>query len=162
MPEIPPSRTTSGSRSGDAFNRVVENARSHQPVSSPGVGHTVHGIYHAIDEEPQGGYASHIFGAWRKAATGYTYDKDNGYTEGEIVVVLPSASIVTTGAASADDAGATVMASGGIWVALQDVSPVLHSTGPDVYWYHIPKLPMPDETDMDSTSNYWMQIKSLC
>lgn len=51
MPAELPNRTTTGSRSGDAFNKLRENARSHQPISAPGVltSHTVHGVSFEAD-----------------------------------------------------------------------------------------------------------------
>jgi len=92
---------------------------------------------------------------WRWAEP-KTYAKETSYSVGKVVVILPDADIVVTGAASADDAGATIMASAGVWVAMRSV-PV--ESGPQ---YHIPKLPMPDETDMDATTNYWLRISPLC
>ena len=59
MPGDLPNRITSGSRSGDAANKVRETLRSHFPLQSPGVRtqHTIHGIHREVDEVA-GGYAS--------------------------------------------------------------------------------------------------------
>jgi hypothetical protein len=160
MPEIPPARTTSGTRSGDAFNRSVENARSHQPVSSPGArsGHTIHGTFHEVDDSGPSGYGGTSNG-WRWA-TPKKYDKDISYSEGEVVVILPLDTIVTAGAASYESSGSILVALPGVWVALQSASP--EDQGSGVFWYHIPRLPLPSETSIDSALNYWMQITSFC
>jgi len=99
--------------------------------------------------------ATNGLSGWHWANT-KTYAKETTYSKDEIVIILPSADIVSTGAESADDGGSIVKASAGIWIALQGI-PI--ESGPQ---YHIPKLPMPDETDMDSTSNYWLRISPLC
>lgn len=109
-----------------------------------------------------------IFGASGGGGRGWhwaspkKYDKTKSYAVDEIVVVLATNTAVADGALSADDGGALVNADPGLWVALRPVPKVLHSTSPDVYWYHLPRLPMPVPDDPDSTSNYWYNIKIEC
>lgn len=46
MPANLPPRTTVVNRAGDAWNKLVSNSRSHQPIQSDGMltGHTIHGV----------------------------------------------------------------------------------------------------------------------
>ena len=153
MPADLPPITVSPNKLGNAFNKLRDTLQSHAPVLSPGAltEHTTHGTSIVPTESPE-----HAGKPPARFASPRTYAKENFYSEGEIVIILPSADIVSTGAASADDGGDIVKASAGVWIALQGI-PI--ESGPQ---YHIPKLPMPDETDMDSTSNYWLRISPLC
>lgn len=47
MPANIPSRTTVTNRAGDAWNKLIANSRSHEPMQSDGMltGHTVHGTF---------------------------------------------------------------------------------------------------------------------
>lgn len=47
MPANLPPRTTVTNRAGDAWNKLIANSRSHQPMASDGMltGHTVHGTF---------------------------------------------------------------------------------------------------------------------
>jgi hypothetical protein len=90
------------------------------------------------------------------------YDKSKSYAEGSVVIIMPTDAIVTTGAVSASygSEGDTVQAQAGIWVAMQSVAP--EDQGGGTFWYHVPHWPLPDEADIDSEQNFWIQITAFC
>ncbi len=104
---------------------------------------------------------------WRKAASGYLYNKDDSISEGEIIY-MPSTDPMVTAGTIDPDTGQMVTATPGKWVALQDVAPVVNPPGlPAGTYYHIPQLPIPTPGDLDNTDpdltaygsgeaqNYW-------
>lgn len=85
----------------------------------------------------------------------------NSYIENQIVKILPTDSIVTTGIVCAG--GITIKATPGKWVATQFV-PKLKNDGTDNPAY-IPQLPLPSgDYDPDNAANFWELVtpSDLC
>lgn len=88
----------------------------------------------------------------------YDFDKKSGYTEDELVVVLPLSAAVTAGKPSADavDEGDTIKAKAGTWVCIKDAKRKNVGTTESPVWeYHLPRWPLPVPDDPDNEANYW-------
>jgi len=86
----------------------------------------------------------------------------NSYTENQVVKILETDAIVTTGIVCTGSV-TPVMATAGKWVCLQDV-PVLKNDGTDNPAY-IPSLPaVSGSLDPDNSGNYWefLTPSSIC
>ena len=83
------------------------------------------------------------------------YDRDNSYSQNEIVYVQPLNPAVVLGDTDAVT-HADVFASAGLWIATQDVAPV--EVSPGVFEYHMPYFPLGAADDPDSELNWWWPI----
>ena len=96
-------------------------------------------------------------GAFRWAAAGRIYSKDNSYsgdkTSAEEVWVAPDADVVVTGVTD-PDTNLTVKSYPGVYRALQAVAPIAGT--PTKYHIPLPYLPVPG--DIDDPKNYWQLI----
>lgn len=99
---------------------------------------------------------------WEEGSRLYGNPTANSYSENQVVKILETDSIVTTGIVCAGS-GTAVMATAGKWVCLQDV-PALKNDGTDLAAY-IPHLPaVSGSLDPDNAGNYWefLTPSSIC
>lgn len=99
---------------------------------------------------------------WEEGSRLYGDPTANSYSKNQVVKILETDSIVTTGIVCAGSATA-VMATAGKWVCLQDV-PALKNDGTDNPAY-IPHLPaVSGSLDPDNAGNYWefLTPSSIC
>lgn len=115
MPANLPPKTTVVNRAGDAWNKLVSNSRSHQPIQSDGMltGHTIHGVI----REPE--QVMPTYGAAPVASSGgmtyrgvWTNTPTTPYMAQDVVIVL-----------SAGPAAGTYVSIEDNNVALPDVGP---------------------------------------
>jgi len=95
-----------------------------------------------------------VAAGWRWASP-IIYDKDKTYAKGEIVVIIPTAGIVVTGADD-HEAGDVIKAIAGTWIATRTVAPVNVGTEETPVWeYHVPQWPLYAPDAPDDEDVYW-------
>ena len=99
---------------------------------------------------------------WEEGSRLYGDPTANSYSKNQVVKVLETDAIVTTGIVCVGS-GTPVMATAGKWVCLQDV-PILKNDKTDLAAY-IPHLPaVSGSLDPDNAGNYWefLTPSSIC
>jgi len=157
-----PAKLTGGHSLVPWLNQLLESAKSCQ--INPGVGYRINSqsLSGTVLGVTAGGPAGNMGWMLVDGKKLYGDPTVNSYKKNQVVKILESDSIVTTGIVCLGSFSAT-KAVAGKWVCLQDV-PVLLNDGTDDPAY-IPTVPADSGSlDPDNTGNYWEFItpSSIC
>ena len=154
MPRLP-KKLTRGDKFATEWNAMVDYLQSLRPIQSSTTlaTHTLRGV---IREAYKPGVG---ISGWRWASP-RTYDKTKSYAPNQIVVVLPTNTVVVDGHTD-PDTEELVYTPAGLWVCLKSPRVAIPETDPVEYAIHTPQwpTPTPDDPEPDEAPfNYWWPI----
>lgn len=88
-------------------------------------------------------------------------DPTTDYPAQTVIHIQPTHDLVVTGIRdAANPGGGLVLSQSGFWVSTQDVPAQSTDSGNDIW--NLPQYPLPEPTDLDDATNFWIYLGDIC